>query len=99
MHGAAFTMLAFLMAWAIPTNRNRLHDNVGLAAVFGVIYAGFDELLQIPVGRTADWADFFADCVGILFGLAIYTMIRNAILKARVQIFQNPDSDSLQKPL
>jgi VanZ family protein len=90
IHALAFAGLSFLMAWAIPTNKQRLHRNTMLAAVATVVYAAFDELLQIPVGRTADWRDFLADCVGVCMGLTFYTIARAIILKANWNLLQDP---------
>ena len=90
LHTCAYAGLAFLMAWAIPTNMSKLHHNTLLAALVSVVYAGIDELLQIPVGRTADWKDFYADCVGICMGLSAYTIARAIILKAEWNPFQDP---------
>lgn len=90
LHTVAFAGLAFLMAWAIPTNMLKLHRNTLTAALVSVVYAGLDELLQIPVGRTADWYDFYADCLGICLGLSAYTIARAMILKAEWSLFQDP---------
>ena len=90
VHGCAFAGLAFLMAWAVPTNDSKLHQNTFIAALIAIIYAGVDELLQIPVGRTADWKDFAADCIGVCIGLSFYTIARAAILKANWKIFRDP---------
>lgn len=90
LHLCAFAGLAFLMAWAIPTNMRKRYRNTLLAAFVTVVYAGLDELLQIPVGRTADWKDFYADCFGIGIGLLIYTLVRALILRAQWNLFQDP---------
>ena len=90
LHLCAFAGLAFLMAWAIPTNMRQLYQNTLLAAFIAVVYAGLDELLQIPVGRTADWNDFYADCFGIGIGLLVYTLVRALILHAQWNLFQDP---------
>ena len=87
LHAAAFAGLAFLMAWAIPTDRSRIHKNTVFAAFVCVIYAAVDEILQIPVGRTADWKDFVADCVGVCVGLCTYTIARAIIIKADWNLF------------
>ena len=87
LHAAAFAGLAFLMAWAIPTDRSRIHKNTVFAAFVCVIYAAVDEILQIPVGRTADWKDFVADCVGVCVGLGTYTIARAIIIKADWNLF------------
>jgi len=90
LHLGAFAGLAFLMAWAIPTNMQKLYQNTRLAALVTVAYAGLDELLQIPVGRTADWNDFYADCFGMGIGLLVYSIIRALILRAQWNLFQDP---------
>lgn len=92
MHACAFAGLAFLIAWVVPTRLTKLHYNVWVAAFIAIVYAGVDELLQIPVGRTADWMDFLADCLGIVVGLSIYSLARGAILRARLVLFQDPAS-------
>ena len=92
VHGCAFVGLAFLMAWAVPTIKTRLYQNTCLAALITVIYAGLDEVLQIPVGRTADWKDFAADCVGIFVGLACYSIARAILIRTRWNLF----SDAVQ---
>ena len=83
IHCLAFTGLAFLMCWAIPTIRTQLYRNTLTGGAICIIYAAIDELLQIPVGRTADWMDFFADCVGVVLGMAAYTVARAVILKSQ----------------
>ena len=90
LHFGAFAGLSFLMAWAIPTNMHKLYRNTLLAAFVTVAYAGLDELLQIPVGRTADWKDFYADCIGIGIGLLAYTLARAFIFRAQWSFFQDP---------
>lgn len=37
----------------------------------GLIYGGIDELLQIPVGRSSDWNDWFADAAGVAVAVTI----------------------------
>lgn len=93
IHALAFAGLSFLMAWAIPTDRARLHKNTLLAAFATVLYAAMDELLQIPVGRTADWNDFVADCIGVLFGLTLYTIARAIIIKADLSLLTIPTNE------
>lgn len=40
-----------------------------------VLYSALDELLQIPVGRTAEWRDWWCDLAGGATGLALYAVI------------------------
>lgn len=87
VHVVAFAGLAFLLAWAIPTNPGRPLRNVFFAGLIGTVYASLDELLQIPVGRTADWQDLGADCVGILLGLLLYTSFRYSLIRMQISLF------------
>lgn len=91
LHAIAFAGLSFLIAWAVPTNDAKLYQNTLVAALIAVVYAALDELLQIPVGRTADWLDFAADCVGICIGLGSYTFVRAVILRAEWDFFRSPN--------
>jgi VanZ family protein len=79
VHCLAFCGLAFLLAWAVPTNPLRLSQNVLIATFVSVSYAAVDELTQIPVGRTADWGDFTADVFGVLLGLIVYVILRQFV--------------------
>jgi len=83
LHCVAFAGLAFLMCWAVPTIRTQLYRNTLTGGAICVIYAAIDEILQIPVGRTADWLDFYADCIGVCIGMACYTVVRAVILKSQ----------------
>lgn len=87
IHAVAFAGLAFLLSWALPTNSSRPFRNVLFAGVIGILYACLDELLQIPVGRTADWNDLWADCLGILFGLLLYTSVRHCLIRMQRSLF------------
>ena len=86
LHVIAFAGLAFLLAWAVPTDGKRRSRNVLIATLIGIVYAGIDELTQIPVGRTADWADFSADMFGILTGISVYVAMREALLASRSRL-------------
>jgi VanZ family protein len=44
----------------------------------GVLYAAFDEITQIPVGRQCDANDWMADVLGIVLGLVAFRMFRRA---------------------
>jgi VanZ family protein len=76
LHFGAFTVLSFLMAWAIPTQYRKPNWNVLVSALVCMGYAAFDEFSQIPVGRTADMMDWMADCAGTIFGLTVYLISR-----------------------
>jgi VanZ family protein len=87
LHAGAFAGLSFLVAWAIPTRKVR-SINVLIALFVTIVYAGLDELLQIPVGRTADWLDFYADIAGITMGLSFYVLGRSILLASGYRLFE-----------
>jgi VanZ family protein len=79
VHWAAFAGFAFLLAWAIPTHPAKRMRNVLWAALGAAAYAVTDEITQPLVGRTADGADLVADFFGILSGLIVYAVVREAL--------------------
>ena len=95
LHAGAFAGLSFLLAWAIPTRKVR-SINVLIALFVTIVYAGIDELLQIPVGRTADWLDFYADIAGITMGLSIYILGRAILTASGFQLFE-PDAPIVKR--
>jgi VanZ family protein len=68
LHFVAYMGLSLLIAVCVrPKGWSYLWVLLGLAA-----YGAIDELLQIPVRRTADVADWVADVAGVAAGLGIY---------------------------
>ncbi|MCA8997908.1 MAG: VanZ family protein [Planctomycetaceae bacterium] len=68
-HVGAYFGLAFLamasFAW------KPLSLNLVMPIVFALlVFAGLDEILQGPVGRTPDVVDWLADCFGVILGSA-----------------------------
>jgi VanZ family protein len=47
----------------------------------GTLYATFDELTQIPVGRRCDINDWAADILGIVVGLVAFQMLRGPLYR------------------
>jgi VanZ family protein len=79
-HFLAYSGLAFLFLCSL---KYRQKESLGsLKLTFGVlaIYGALDELLQIPVGRTASLYDFEADLAGIVFGCLLAVLLRRALL-------------------
>lgn len=70
-HFGAYLLLgACLGAWAAasrPLGWKRAAGLLGVTAAYAVV----DELLQIPVGRYADWRDGAADIAGAITGLVL----------------------------
>lgn len=72
-HLAAYAILAFLIAcyWQVSAGwlaREHFLSIVFACSAFGVI----DEWLQIPVGRYASVADWVADTLGAILGVAVF---------------------------
>lgn len=60
-HAVAFAVLIAPMAWQRP---RALLWGVPLA----LLYGGVIELIQPSFGRTAEWADFWAEGIGVALG-------------------------------
>jgi VanZ family protein len=75
IHYLMFTVLGVLLplwsGWGTPVVARGVR-------MFGLIaaYAAADELLQIPVGRSAEWGDFACDLAGGATGLLIAAALR-----------------------
>ncbi|MFG0294559.1 MAG: VanZ family protein [Maioricimonas sp. JB045] len=75
VHFGAYAVRAVLLAtWPMQAEGDdgaarRSQAGLGLLAVLIALYAGIDELLQGPVGRTPDLLDWFADICGAGAGL------------------------------
>jgi len=76
LHFSAYMVLAILAlaSWELSTGplQPKHYLIVWLA---GMLYGAFDEITQIPVGRSCDFADWIADTSGVLAGLAIYRIL------------------------
>ncbi len=77
LHFAAYMTLtvSVLISWefSIGILRPTHYFTVWL---FGTIYGAFDEITQIPVGRSCDELDWLADILGIVVGLTLFRVFR-----------------------
>jgi len=76
VHLIAYAGLAFLFAscqWVRGIDDRRL---IRLTLLIPGAYAIIDELLQIPVRRTADVMDCLADWCGVLLGLGCFLLAK-----------------------
>ncbi len=71
LHALAFAVLI------LPITVANLRVALPLAPV-ALAYGGLIELIQPLVGRSGEWADLFADGIGILAGLALGWILRRA---------------------
>ncbi len=80
IHFWAYLSLAFflLTSWELSIGRLQpIHYFVVWLA--GTLYGAFDEITQIPVGRTCDGVDWVFDVLGVIAGLAVFRILRPAI--------------------
>ena len=72
-HWAVYFVLAFLLFRYLLLVRAFTIENAWkLGILIGVIYAGIDELHQIPIrNRLGTWQDFVADSLGIGIGICV----------------------------
>jgi len=77
IHFSAYMVLTImaLASWELATGI--LHpQHFFVVWLCGTLYGAFDEVTQIPVGRSCDGMDWLADVVGIVTGLIIYRVTR-----------------------
>ncbi len=77
MHFVAYMILTLsvLASWELSTGLLR-PAHYFFVWLSGTIYGVFDELTQIPVGRTCSMADWLADVIGIVVGLTLFRLVR-----------------------
>lgn len=71
-------LLVARWSFGLPLTRVTVLKVVGTIA----LYAMFDEVTQIPVGRKFEVYDCVADLVGALSGLAAFALFRTVIGRA-----------------
>jgi VanZ family protein len=74
VHWLAFMALTLVLLWDSNKAKLKSWKMWILAILFPAIYGGFIEILQERYfyPRTGDWADWLADCIGVLMGVAIW---------------------------
>jgi VanZ family protein len=81
-HFVSYGMLTFivLVGWemTIGVLQAKHYFAMWLA---GTLYATFDELTQIPVGRRCDVNDWAADILGIVVGLVAFRLLRGPLYR------------------
>jgi len=74
-HFGGYAVLALLLAVrravGVPVTWRAALGLMGVVALYGMI----DEITQIPVGRDADIADWYADVAGAAIGLAVFGIL------------------------
>ena len=77
IHAVAYMSLtlSLLISWELSTGVLQPQHYFAVW-LFCTLYGAFDEITQIPVGRTCDGLDWLADIGGILVGLVLYRLVR-----------------------
>jgi VanZ family protein len=79
LHLGAYAVLGFALPWwssgTIRKQHWRSQWHPWLLYALLLSYAAIDELLQIPVGRSAEWGDWLADAAGAAIGIAIGSFV------------------------
>ncbi len=77
LHASAFMSLtlSLLISWELSVGVLQPQHYFAVW-LFCTLYGAFDEITQIPVGRSCDGLDWLADIGGILVGLILYRLVR-----------------------
>ena len=78
VHLGLYALLTFFMlaGWELTLRRELEPKHYFAVWLVGTVYGMFDEVTQIPVGRTGDMHDWLADVVGIILGLVMFQVVR-----------------------
>ncbi len=76
LHFLAYCGLYLLLVIDAATRRRVTWRLLGAYALLCAVYGIADELLQIPVGRSADVRDWFADMRGVAAGAGVVAVAR-----------------------
>jgi VanZ family protein len=71
-HFVGYAGLTILLAARATIARSLSPGLIVFVAAIVILYGGVDEITQIPVGRDADIADWFADVAGAAVGLMAF---------------------------
>jgi VanZ family protein len=77
LHLGAFSILAMclLTSWELTTGP-LFATHQFLVALVCAVYGAFDEITQIPVGRSCELLDWLADVVGVAVGVLLFRYLR-----------------------
>ncbi len=79
-HFAAYLTLTLCLLASWELSRGTLQaSHYFIVWLFGTLYGIFDEVTQIPVGRTCDGYDWLADVAGIVVGLILFRVASSLV--------------------
>jgi len=74
-HMTAYGLLGILLFASFRSNGRSIGVTAFFVIAIGLLYGVADELLQIPVGRSCDIRDWYADASGIAIATIICTSV------------------------
>jgi len=77
LHFGAYFMQALLAAAAVAATGRLGRRNAAILMVALAAFGGLDELTQPWFSRSAEWADWAADCLGIAVGVGLVLWLGN----------------------
>lgn len=89
LHLIAYAGLGFLLCFWIASRGRFSVSAVKAIAIVCVLYAILDELLQIPVGRSADFEDCLADWCGAGLGIMLFALLFRIAALLRPSLLTN----------
>lgn len=90
IHLIAYAGLGFLLCFWIASRGRFSFSAVKAIAIVCILYAILDELLQIPVGRSADLMDCVADWAGAGLGIGLFALLFRIAALFRPSLLTNP---------
>jgi len=77
LHAIAYMALALssLISWELTSGLLQPQHYFAVW-LLGTLYGAFDEVTQIPVGRTPDGTDWLSDILGLVLGLTLFRITR-----------------------
>ncbi len=80
-HFSLYTIVGILLMSLMSTYNIRINKKSAISFYIGFFYAVTDEIHQIFIpGRTSSIKDIGIDCLGVLFGILIITIICKAFI-------------------
>lgn len=77
-HVVMMGVLASLLMIVVPLSKPRWNAPVAVLTIC-MIYGAIDEWLQIPVNRSCDLFDWYADTTGAAIGVVVVSAVRRVV--------------------
>ena len=79
LHLIAYGLLGAALPWWTNSSTDSDWRRTAWLLLLLLSYAAVDELLQIPVGRSAEWGDWLADAAGASIGILAGTWLKRQL--------------------